>query len=323
MGQQRVSVVLITFNDARYLPRCLEGVRNQRGVELELVHVDNASKDGAADRVRELFPAAIQIRNDSNRGFAAAANQGIARASAEWVALLNADVRLEPDYLARLVEAIAAAGERCGSATGKLRKAAGDAIEPTELIDSKGIRMTRNGRHFDIDQGSPDVPGDRQREVFGPSGAAALFRREMLRDISVAGETFDERFFAYREDADLAWRAQLRGWSSLYVPEAEAWHVRRVTPSVRKSLPPEINMHSVKNRFLLRINNQGRYLALRDLPRQLFRDLIVLAASLTVERSSLPAFRWLWQHRRELIERRRRVQKMRRVSDREIARWFE
>ena len=77
----------------------------------------------------------------------------------------------------------------------------------------------------------------------------------MIDDISIQGEFFDPDFFVYREDADVAWRAQLMGWRCLYTPLARGYHVRNVLPGNRRALPPEINMHSVKNRFLMRIKN--------------------------------------------------------------------
>ncbi len=80
----------------------------------------------------------------------------------------------------------------------------------------------------------------------------------MIEDISIQGEFFDPDFFVYREDADVAWRAQLMGWRCIYTPLARGYHVRNVLPGNRRALPPEINMHSVKNRFLMRIKNMTR-----------------------------------------------------------------
>jgi len=91
---------------------------------------------------------------------------------------------------------------------------------------------------------------------------------------------------------------------------------------VRRGLPADINMHSVKNRFLLRLKNEGAYLAMRNAPFEVFRDLMVLGASLTIERSSLPAFGWLWSNRARILAKRREIQSRRKVSDRELARWF-
>jgi len=217
-----------------------------------------------------------------------------------------------------------------GSGTGLLMRARGPRIEPTGEIDSAGIRMTRTGRHLDITEWSAGVsPAEqaasrrhRRNEVFGVSGAAALYRMTFLRDVAIDGEVFDEDFFAYREDADLAWRGRLFGWTALCEPSAVAYHVRRVTPEARKALPADINMHSVKNRFLLRLKNEGAYLALRNAPFELARDLVVLLAALTVERTSLSAFPWLWRNRARVLAKRRVIQQRRKVSDRELAGWF-
>jgi GT2 family glycosyltransferase len=159
-------------------------------------------------------------------------------------------------------------------------------------------------------------------EVFGVSGAAAMFRMSFLHDTAIDGEVLDEDFFAYREDADLAWRGRLFGWRSFCDPGAVAYHVRRVTPETRRELPADVNMHSVKNRFLLRLKNQGAYLALRNLPFELARDFVVLIATLTIERTSLPAFSWLWRNRKRVLAKRREIQRRRKVSDRQLAGWF-
>ncbi|MDQ3281667.1 MAG: glycosyltransferase [Acidobacteriota bacterium] len=375
MERGLVSVVLVTWNSARYLRRCLEGIWQQTHRSVELLAVDNASSD---ESVQLVAPhAATLIRNETNRGFSAAVNQAIAVARGEFVLLLNPDCHLLPEYIARLVEAMQTSDD-IGSATGLLMRARGYDIEPTEEIDSAGMRMTRNGRHLDITRCHPErsrgipreqattasvagdpstplgmtwgaragvilseakdlparhgegpSPSSRLRmtpgqpfEVFGVSGAAGMFRMSFLRDAAIDGEIFDEDFFAYREDADLAWRGRLFGWQAICEPRAIAYHVRRVTPDARRELPAEINMHSVKNRFLLRLKNQGAYLALRNLPFELVRDLIVIFAALAVERSSLPAFTWLWRNRARIRAKRRAIQQRRKVSDRALARWF-
>lgn len=323
---RRASIVLITYDSAEYLPRCIEGVLGTSAVELELIQIDNASRDDSLGIVATLLRgssvALRQIRNDENVGFAAAANQGIRAASSEYILLLNPDVYLEPTY----VEVVIAALEgdpRAGTAAGKLLQGRGARIEPTGVVDSVGIRMTRSGRHFDEGHGEPDRWLQREPfEVFGVTGAAMMMRRVFLDDVAIDGDYFDERFFAYREDADLAWRGRIFGWTSLSVPSAVAYHVRRVTPAARGKLPSIINMHSVKNRFLLRLNNQGVPLALRHLPFQLLRDLVVVAAVLIRERSSLPALLWLWRNRRSIFARRRAIQSRRRVADSDLAEWF-
>jgi GT2 family glycosyltransferase len=149
-----------------------------------------------------------------------------------------------------------------------------------------------------------------------------MYRMSFIRDVSIDGEFLDEDFFTYREDADVAWRGRIFGWRALYVADAVAWHVRTVTPEKRRELSPATNMHSVKNRFLLRIKNESLWLALRHAPFEIPRDVVAIGAILTVERSSLPALAWLWRNRKKMFAKRREVQRRRRVHDRELARWF-
>jgi GT2 family glycosyltransferase len=307
-----VSVVIVTWNSAPFLRRCLAALAAQTYRQIELIHVDNASADDSAAIVRG-GARATHIINDTNRGFSAAVNQAVRIANGEFVLLLNPDAYLEPDYVSSLVAALN--GEGLGMATGKLLQA------DSGLVDSKGIRMTRSGRHLDIGQGLRDKP-DTPIDVFGVSGAAAMYRRAFITDVTVGGEFLDEDFFAFREDADVAWRGRLFGWRAIYVPEAVAHHVRTVTPEKRKTLSAITNLHGVKNRFLLRLKNEGLYLAIRNAPFELTRDLIVILATLTIERTSLPALTWLWKNRRKIMEKRRAIQSRRRVSDRDLGRWF-
>lgn len=311
-----VSVILVTWNSASYLQRCLAGIGAQTHPSLELLAVDNDSQDDSA----ALCEAAgfRVLRNETNRGYSAAMNQAFAVARGDFLLAVNPDAFLEPEYVSRIVQAFGEAGEAFGSATGKLMKAIGYEIRPTASVDSAGMRMTRTGRHLDVTH----CDATSWFEVFGVSGAAAMYRAAFLRDLAVDGEVLDEDFFAYREDADLAWRARLFGWRALCEPRAIAYHVRRVTPEKRRELPPIVNMHSVKNRFLLRSKNEGWWLALRNAPFELFRDVVVIIASLTIERTSLPAFGWLWRNRARIRAKRRAIQSRRRVSDRQLARWF-
>jgi GT2 family glycosyltransferase len=303
-GGPLVSIIIVTWNSAAFLRKCIDALRSQTHRVTEIIAIDNASSD---ESVAILSSAGLDvIRNDSNRGFSAAVNQGIARAKGDFVLLCNPDAFLDARYVEECVRAMA---EGVGSATGTLMREDGSGV------DTAGIRMTRSGRHLDISDRSVN-------EVFGVSGAAGMYRMSFLRDVAVDGEIFDEDFFAYREDADIAWRGRLLGWRALHVPSATGRHVRRVTPERRRELPPEVNMHSVKNRFLLRWKNEGALLALRNAPFEIARDLVVVGAVLTIERSSLPALAWLWNNRERIMRKRRVIQQRRRVSDLALAKWF-
>jgi GT2 family glycosyltransferase len=315
-----VDLVLITWNSSSYLDRCLEGIREQT-LKPRLIVVDNDSSDGTLQRIEKEKPDLL-IRNEANTGYAHAANQGIEAGRAAYTCVLNPDAWLQPEYLERLVGTMEDAGPECGTVSGKLLRGRGSGIAPTGLVDSLGMRMTRSGRHLDIGAGEEDDGASDVREVFGVSGAAILLRRTLIEAVRVEGDVFDSDFFSYREDADLAWRARLFGWRSFCDRGAVGYHVRRVSPEARRELPASINFHGVKNRFLLRMKNAGKRLWLQTLPWTMARDLIVLGATLTVERSSLPAWSWIWRNRARVLGKRRDIQARRVVRDGEIMRWF-
>ena len=150
-----------------------------------------------------------------------------------------------------------------------------------------------------------------------------MYRMSFIRDVTIGGEFLDEDFFTFREDADVAWRGRLFGWRAIYVPEAVgASRPHRDAGEAARAVRGRSTCTRVKNRFLLRLKNEGLYLALRNAPFELARDLVVIAAALTIERSSLPALAWLWKNRRRIMAKRRAIQSRRRVSDRELAGWF-
>lgn len=318
----RVSVVVVTFNSRRYLAECLDSVRGQRFESWELIVIDNASTDGT----RELLPmigSGRMIQNPTNVGFCLAQNQGIKLASGEWVLTLNPDVVLAPEFLERLL-AEASGREEVGVLCGKLLRWQPDSPHPfSDIIDSTGIYFQPDLRHLDRGAGEADLGQyDRPEYVFGATGAAALFRRTMIEDISVDEEFFDNYFFAYREDADVAWRAQIMGWKCLYIPEARGWHVRRVTPERRRELPVEINWHSVKNRFLMRMKNAGGRLLLALMPQMLTRDILIVGYALLTDRRLLSALVFPLRNWRRIWAMRRVIQSRRRVSDRDLTKWF-
>ena len=144
----------------------------------------------------------------------------------------------------------------------------------------------------------------------------------MIDDIAVDDEFFDPDFFVYREDADVAWRAQLLGWRCIYTPHARGYHVRNVLPGNRRALPPVINMHSVKNRFLMRMKNITGDLYRRNWFSITVRDLVVISCCLVREQSSLKAFWYIARNWRRVMAKRRDIMSRKRVDDEYIAHWF-
>ena len=302
-----VTIVLVTHDSAADLPVSLASARAQRGIEAETIVVDTASQDGSAELARRLAPDARVIALGENAGFSAAMNAGIAAAHGRYVLALNPDCRLEPDFASVLAARLDVRPD-VGSASGRIFRAEGPVLAPTDRLDSTGIVFRASGRHFD--RGSEEEAAGRylgEEEVGGTTGAAGFYRREALESARISTGYFDSDFFLYREDADLAWRLRRLGWKCLYVPGAVAFHRRRNLPSRRREMTELANYHSVKNRFLLRVNNQSAGEFLATLVPTLARDLLVVAACLTVERSSLPAFAWLWKNRRRLWAKRREI----------------
>ncbi len=323
-----VTVVILTWNSADVLPACLRGLADASPPPAELVVIDNASADDSV-AIAQAFAAdhpSMSFRlvaNTRNRGFAGGANQGIDAASHDCVCLLNPDIRLRADTLAILAGSLRSATDEVAVVGGKLLRAEGGRLESTQVIDSTAIVMTRDGRHFDRGAGSVDLGQfDSEEDVFGITGALAMFRRSVLDAAKVDGQVFDEDFFAYREDADLAWRLQGFGYRAKYIPTAVAYHRRTVTPERRRSLSPVVNRHSVKNRFLLRIHHaDGDWLIHFGL-RSFVRDVVVIGACLTVERSSLPALRWLLRNWPRHVERRQTILRRRTARSSDLRKWF-
>ena len=216
----RVAVVIATWNGRELLDVALRSLGEQRFDDHSVIVVDNGSTDGTAAHLRAAHPGVELVSLAENRGFAAAVNAGTARTDAEYVALLNNDMELDPGWLEALVAALDA-DLRAGSAASKLRMLR----EPT-ILDGAGDLVTWYGAtwrrgHGEPDRGQYDEPG----VVASPCAGAALYRRRALEEVG----GFDERFFAYLEDADWGLRAQLAGWHCVWVPGAVAYHLGGAT----------------------------------------------------------------------------------------------
>lgn len=326
---------IVTFNSAAVIRTCLQSLLAQTGFTLhadfEVLVTDNHSSDDTL-AVLTSFGNQITVRpNQVNTGFCDAHNEGLAWAiakGARYTLLLNPDVRLEPDALSLLVNQLQ--GDTCaGTACPKLLRADAD-LNPVEprTFDSTGMFMTPAIRHFDrASQQRDQGQYDRSEYVFGATGAAILVRTECVIDAALGRdeqyvELFDSSFFAYREDADLAWRLQRLGWKCRYVPQARAYHERRVLPERRTSLPAELNRYSVRNRFLLQVNHFSFAANLHCILPTLWRNLLVVAGVVCFERTSLPALREALCLLPEALRKRRLIAQRVRKSAADVARWF-
>jgi GT2 family glycosyltransferase len=199
---------------------------------------------------------------------------------APFVLTLNADARPAPDFVTRLLALASHPGLRVGAVTGRLVRPAG--ADGVRRLDACGMRLTPPGATSTAARARRTAgSGPSAERVFGATGAASLFRREALDDAAVEGEIFDPRFHSFREDAELCFRLRERGWEVLYEPTAVAGH-RRFNLPERAAMPPRVNYHSLKNRYLLRFYHQtaGNLLPhLRADPRPRCRGLRLCAAA--------------------------------------------
>ena len=259
MSRPSVSAVVLNYNGGQMVLDCLASLASQQPGCDEVICVDNASADGSLEAARTAFPDVKYVELDRNYGFAGGMNRAIDASSGDYVALINLDVTLEPDYLARCAAALGADPALAG-VTGKLLRP-GPSDPP--VLDTTGHIVYRNRRAVDRGEREPDLGQyDADRALFSICGAAPVFRREALEDVSLGGEYFDEDFFAYFEDFDLAWRSQLRGWRFAYVPEAVGRHHRGGTGSKAST-------------FILACNHRNRLLVMlrNDSPASFFRHL--------------------------------------------------
>lgn len=319
----KVLISIVTHNDSRMLENCLDsltGLASPARVKIW----DNASVDDPAS-VASRYDVEF-VSSPENLGYCGGHNRNIRGEAFDYVFFMNPDVCLSPDFFLRLLPALDP-DPRIGMATGKILR-----MDPegkpvrrngVPVLDSTGIIFRRSQRHFDRGSEEEDRGQyDRRELIFGSTGAALLCRRSLVEDLSLNGEFWDEDFFAYREDADLAWRARLRGWEIIYEPSAVAMHLRHVFPGNRSRVSPLINMHSVKNRFLMRAKNMDWNLWFHCFPPILFRDFGIVAYILFRERSSLEAFKILWKKRRKIWRKRNLIQRGRLVYGREVSKWF-
>jgi GT2 family glycosyltransferase len=295
----RVTVVIPNWNGQRFLGRCLSSLRSQSFQDFETIVVDNGSADDSLEFTARNFPEVRIVALGENRGFSAAANAGILASGSEFVALLNNDTEQCPGWLAELVRA-ADAHPEAGSLASRLVDGAGDALRRSGLPYRLG--------HRERDRGQYDTPSF----VFGACAAAALYRRTMLDDVGY----FDEDFFAYCEDGDLSFRAQLAGYRCLYVPQAVVYHMGSASTGGKRS--PTATRLGTQNGVNLLVKNLPTSLFWRFLP-----SLVIGQLSRIVLTSFAPGgllahalgFAGVWRLLPQMLRKRREIRKRQRVSD--------
>jgi GT2 family glycosyltransferase len=305
-----VHLQIVTFNSSHVIAACLESLAVAANdlageIKLQIEIIDNGGTNGLEQLVSGR-PEIKLFRNEHNLGFCAAHNQGVARfldSNAQYLFLLNPDTELTGQALREMLKAFQHS-DQIGAVTPKLLR------KDRVTIDAAGMFFTSTLRHLDRGSNQPDQGQyDSSGFVPGGTGAALMLSRvaverlvldagsdEALDKIypqlqggrEIRKQLFDEAFFAYRDDAELAWRAQLLGIRYWYAPSAVVYHGRVVTPERREALDQRINSWSVRNRFLMQFNNFTCSLGIKFILNGLIIwNFVVIIAVLFKERSSL------------------------------------
>jgi GT2 family glycosyltransferase len=218
-----VSVVVLNWNGNAFIKGCLDSVLAQDYENLEVIVVDNGSSDGSAEIIREDYDDVVLVETGQNLGFGGGNNIGIDRAKGKYVLILNNDAELDPACVSEMKRSLEKDG-RYGACASRI-----DVMDPPDTLDAAGIAVFPDGLSVGRGKWEPVRDYAEEEEVFFASGCCALYRKEMLDDIAVSGEYYDEDFFAYADDTDLGWRARLRGWRCIYAPAAKCRHLHSAT----------------------------------------------------------------------------------------------
>ncbi len=276
-----ISVLIPNYNGAACIGDCLNSLRRQSYPRLEVIVVDNDSRDESVEIVRRVLPECVLLRLDRNIGFAGAANAGIRSARGSWIGLLNSDAVASEDWVAE-----------CVSAVGRFPSAsfiASRILDWDERVYSAGDCYLRAGIGYRRGQGLADREEYRmERRVFSACGCAALYRREVFDELG----GFDERFFAYLEDVDLGLRLQAAGREGYYVPQAVVRHHGGMTSGGEFS-PLSVRLRT-RNSILLPVKSLPARILLRTLPFILISQAVWCGRAIANGR--------VWSYARGLVE---------------------
>ena len=221
-----VSVIIPNFNGKQYLKNCLDAMKRQVYRDFEVILVDNGSKDGSADYVREHYPEVRVLTLQENKGFCGGVNAGIRVSQSPYVVLLNNDTIAEKYFLKNLVSFMK---EHPGtfSCQAKMLK-----LQDRDKIDDAGNYYCALGWAFADGKGKLETIYNREKKIFSACAGAAIYDKRLLEKTGL----FDEAHFAYLEDLDIGYRARLLGYENWFCPKARVYHVGSGTSGSRYNL---------------------------------------------------------------------------------------
>lgn len=290
MPKATITIQIVTHNSIQDLSACLDSLDRQEFKDFDIIIIDNGSSDSTKDFLKKWTGGRV-VLNDVNLGFAMAHNQAFIMSDSEYVIVMNPDVILAPTHVFYLIQAMDA--QSIGAVQGRILLLDCEA-ERTNIIDSVGIRHRFWGQVTDIGQGEKDWGQFNEPSViFGATGACAMYKRRAIFGIRDGEDIFDGDLFMYKEDIDLAFRLNKKGWKAYYEPKAIAYHKRGAGKNIPRGLRPLLVRElSFANGVLVAVKNEnkaklpvvGIYFLLYFLFLILFDRKIILSALKRIRR---------------------------------------
>jgi len=247
----KISIIIPTFNGKKYILDCLKSIEKSTYSDYEVIVIDNASKDGTPELVKEEFPQIELIVNKKNLGFTGGNNIGIKESRGEFIFLLNDDTVIHPDLLKTLVTELESS-PKIGIVGPKIyfipASSADKPARQDKIWFAGGKIDWKRGEAYNLGRGliNSELKNDIRKEVDFITGCALMVKREVIEKIGL----LDEKFFAYYEDADWCQKAAKAGYSVVYIPFGGVWHVKSATSS-------QVYLDDIRGKYFRML---GRYL---------------------------------------------------------------
>ena len=303
MSIPSVSIIIVNYNGAAHLSECLDSLAAQQYRDYEVLVVDNNSNDGSPEIVREHFPDVGLIYSPDNLGYSGAVNLALSKAVGRYIAVLNMDAMVAPDWLEPLVTQLDT-DPQVGAVTPKILL-----YHDPERINALGQNVHITALGFNRAYNHPDQPGMKPFKVSGLHGAAFLIRRDLLDRMG----GMNKDCFLYHEDVDLSWLVQLMGYDIFCVPASTVRHKYVLKMDTQKLFYLE------RNRVAMLLTNLGWWTLLLILPFLLLTELMMASYCFikgpSFVQAKLRSFGWIWQRRGHIRERRNLVRSLRHRSD--------
>jgi GT2 family glycosyltransferase len=327
----KLSVNLVTWNGAKYVPFLFESLRKQTYKDWTLFVLDNNSNDNTVELIKKelgTFPVQCKIiENKENRGFAGGHNQALENTDADLILIINQDLYLAPNCIEKLVAFLQTHQDAACVAPRTMRWNFAEQ-KFTNTVDSLGLRIFRNRRVIEIGEGEEYVEVEKDSaKVFGCSGAIALLRKTAITDV---GGLFDESFKSYKEDVDLAFRINAAGWKSYVLYSTNVYHDRSgfgvkhkddFSSALGKTKQSDlVRYHSYKNHLATLYKNEYWQNFTLDFPWILWYELKKFAYFLLFDRQVLSGLKELFGQ--DLAKKRRLVKSQRKISWQEMRKWW-